>query len=154
MRIVYAEDEDFAGQAALWEANLTRSLAGRRGQQSLRELEAALLALPEKRLVADALETDAGVCAIGALAKFKQYDGDMALPEVLDEYEEYKVQDAMLKVAKELGLPKLVATAVIAENDDSYPPNMTPERRYERVLSWVRSHTQSHEQVSSTANDG
>ncbi len=51
MRISYNEDEDFPGQIDLWQANLERSLKGRKGQSALRDIEQALLALPEKKLI-------------------------------------------------------------------------------------------------------
>lgn len=152
MRIGYAEEESFPGQAELWEANLRRSLEGRKGQQSLRELEAALLALPEKRLIADELESDKGeVCAVGALAKFKHYSGSMSLPEVYDELDEYKVEEAMLAVAKDLGVPKLVAVAIIQQNDeDAHHHSMTPERRYERLLDWTQQRINMPEREAET----
>ncbi len=41
----------------LWQWNLIRALGSRRGQQALRDMREALLALPEKRLIARALCT-------------------------------------------------------------------------------------------------
>lgn len=62
-------DENFANQSELWWANVERALAGARGQRALADLEAALLALPEPRLVEGRLATaDGAVCAVGALA--------------------------------------------------------------------------------------
>jgi hypothetical protein len=51
------DEEDFAGQADLWRANLERSLNGKRGRKALAELREALLALPERRLIANAFST-------------------------------------------------------------------------------------------------
>ena len=48
-------EEEFANQGLMWEANRTRHLRGRKGQAVLRELQAALLELPEKRLIAGRL---------------------------------------------------------------------------------------------------
>ena len=45
-RIAYSDDEDFPGQFGMWQANCDRSFSGRAGRSVLRELEAALLALP------------------------------------------------------------------------------------------------------------
>lgn len=42
---------------AMWEHNVRLALAGKRGQAALWNLRAALLALPEKRLIANALRT-------------------------------------------------------------------------------------------------
>lgn len=72
MRINVSDEEDFPGQYGLWDGNCQRSIAGKAGQKALRALEAALVALPEKRLIREQLEDAAGnVCAIGALAKAK-----------------------------------------------------------------------------------
>src|SRR6185369_14922087 len=58
-------DWDF-GRYMLWEQAVTNAMSGRRGQAALRDLEEALVALPEKRLV-DTLCKDGEVCAISAL---------------------------------------------------------------------------------------
>lgn len=156
MRIRFNEDENFNNQAILWEANQERSLKSKRGQQALRRLEAALLALPEPKLVADEIKTADGlVCALGALAISEGYQGSMDLPQppaedasdeewdkwnahADDEYGDSAIEDAMLALAKSLDVPKLVAVAIIYENDDSYG-TQTPEARYSKVLKWTQS---------------
>jgi hypothetical protein len=146
MRINYSEDEeDFPGQYGLWQANCQRSIEGKAGQKALKELEVALLALPEKRLIADELEDAEGeVCAIGALKKHRGVDVESD-PEEMEE------------VGVELGMPRLVAWKVVALNDieidgkyveaagptrwgipfSTFIP-VTPEERYEQVLAWVQ----------------
>lgn len=54
-------DEEFPNAYDLFAANAHRALRGRRGRKALRELRAALLALPEKRLISGALCTVGGV---------------------------------------------------------------------------------------------
>lgn len=146
MRINYSEDEDYDGQFNLFQANCRRSINGKAGQKSLRELEAALLALPEKRLIADELENaDGEVCAIGAIKKYRGVVVD-ADPEDME------------SVGVELGMPRLVAWKVVCLNDvdidgryvEAQGPihrhqgrpcvfvPVTPEQRYEQVLAWVR----------------
>ena len=155
MRLNYSDEEDYPGQFNLWEANCRRSLQGKAGQRELRELEAALLALPEKRLIHGTLTNEeGGVCAIACYAKHKGID----LAKFDPEYE----SDTVGIVA---GMPRLVAWKVVALNDvefegryayaegptreptyPSYAPHhgvwtffpYTPEERYERVLAWVR----------------
>lgn len=154
MRISYSDDEDYPGQFNLWQANCRRSLQGKVGQTELRELEAALLALPEKRLIHGALTNDEGdVCAIGAYARHKGVDLSKFDPE-------YESDDVGIAA----GMPRLVAWSVVALNDlqiDGYyryaeGPSLepyrsysehrgvwtyfeyTPEERYEKVLAWVR----------------
>jgi hypothetical protein len=55
MRISYSEEEDFPGQFGLWQGNCQRALSGKKGQESLRELEAALLAMPSNRAAVERL---------------------------------------------------------------------------------------------------
>jgi len=154
MRLNWCDEEERPGQFALWDANCRRSLRGKAGQASLLELEAALLALPEKRLIHGALTDDeGGVCAIACYAKHKGVDVSKFDPE----YESDEVGIAA-------GMPRLVAWQVVALNDihlDTVwevadgPLNrwdatyrggiplvreMTPEERYEAVLKWVRKH--------------
>jgi hypothetical protein len=50
----------------LWETVVSNALGGRKGQAQLAEMEAALLALPEPRLIEGHLAADGAVCAVGA----------------------------------------------------------------------------------------
>lgn len=165
MRIRYSEDEDYPGQFELWQANCRRSLQGKAGQAALRELEAALLALPEKRLIANKLiDAEGEVCAIGALAKYKGRDliaeTKAQLAEIdIDHFDDEIDGDGeMEEIGMELGMPRLVAWKVVCKNDveiDGYYERLpgparwygdyqsiyvpvTPEIRYEEMLSWVR----------------
>lgn len=80
------DGEEFAGQYELWRANAERAIKGRRGQQTLRDLEAALVALPSKRLIAGHLAFRGEVCAIGALVAHRRTakgeDRDVVLAEL------------------------------------------------------------------------
>lgn len=151
MRIRFSEDEDYQNAAILWEANQERSLKSRKGQAALRRLEAALLALPEPKLIADAIEdADGLVCGLGALAKYEHLEEIPALPQYPsedasdEEWDEWysddqgeATEDAMLALAQALNVPKLVAIAIIYQNDDSFLVQ-TPEQRYKKVLRWTR----------------
>lgn len=158
MRIGYTEEEDYPGQFGLWQGNCQRSLKGKAGQAILRELEAALLALPSKRLIASSLVDAHGeVCAIGALAEFKGEITDDMIGQ--GEYD-------MEEVGIQLGMPRLVAWKIVEMNDLQFAgtdlvfgegpyrwPNeqpyayveVTPEQRYERMLKWVREQVQDRE---------
>ena len=128
MRLSYSEDEDFAGQFFLWQANCERSLRGRQGQVELKELRAALLALPQKRLILGLLEDEQGdLCAIGAYAKRKGLD-----------LSKYDVDSDTPDVGIEGGMPRLVAWKVVEMNDIEFD-HLTPEKRYEQMLAWVES---------------
>jgi hypothetical protein len=144
MRLNWSYEEDRPGQFALFNANRQRSLQGKAGQRALREFEAALLALPEKRLIHGRLVDDeGGVCAVACYAKHKGVNLDHFDPE--DESDEVGVAG---------GMPRLVAWSVVAQNDIHLeskwePPtkhhphgrsvDITPEERYEKVLAWVRA---------------
>lgn len=158
MRIGYSDEEEYPGQFGLWQGNCQRSLKGRAGQAALRELEAALLALPEKRLIAHKIiDSEGDVCAIGALAKHKGRD-ILAEPNVGDD-DEFEGDGEMEEIGMELGMPRLVAWKVVEKNDidldgrdlvtcegpyrwPSEKPkvwiSITPEVRYDRMLAWVR----------------
>lgn len=152
MRISYSDEEDVPGQFALWQANCTRSLKGKKGQAALRELEAALLALPDKRLIAEKLiDSDGEVCALGALAKYKGHALVAAKPEDEDEYDEIDLDGEMEEFGVELGVPRLVAWKIVERNDvvidghydySTGPRGVwvpaTPEERYEKILAWVQ----------------
>lgn len=155
MRLNYCDEEERPGQFALFNANCRRSLRGKAGQEALRELEAALLALPEKRLIHGRLRDDktGEVCAVGAYARHKGYD--------LSTFDD---EDETDEVGDHAGMPRLVAWQVVALNDYTLdtvwevadgPLNrfeahckggipfireVTPEERYEKVLAWVRNH--------------
>lgn len=137
-RISYSDEEDFPGQFFLWQANCERSLGGRLGQAALRELEAALVALPTKRLIANDLQTPEGdVCAIGALARHK---GITPSPEgnVRGFDPEYEMEE----IGVECGMPRMVAWKAVEKNDIELG-YVTPEERYTRMLDWVRSELSS-----------
>lgn len=150
-RISYSDDPDYPGQFELWQANCRRSLKGKAGQAALRELETALLALPEKRLIAEQLFDDEGeVCAIGALAKHKG--------QLTDDLRAWGERE-MEEVGVHLGMPRLVAWKVVELNDfhltgsdlvtcagpyrwPAEKPKVwvpiTAESRYQQILAWVQ----------------
>ncbi len=128
MRISYSEDENYPGQFGLWQANCIRSLKGKEGQAELMELRAALLAMPEKRLVHGSLEDEEGeVCAVGAYARHKGLDLSTFDPESDTD-----------EVGVAAGMPRLVAWKVVQMNDFELYAE-TPEKRYEKMLKWVES---------------
>lgn len=129
----------------LWEHAMRRALAGKRGQAALRELEAALLALPEKRLIAGRVSDGESVCTLGALALKRRTDKGAAVADALASLErDYPEGDdadwlAMELGQGELGLRYTLAWEVIAQNDDEYGDRrLSPEERYAAMLAWVR----------------
>lgn len=169
MRIGYSEDEERPGQFALWQANCERSLAGRKGQAALRELEAALVSMPVHRLEMEVFVEPSGeVCALGSLAVARKMREGLTRDEAVAACAELDPEDSQSH-GMALGFPSLAAWKVVEVNDiinDSWcwvtcegPNNfhaygdhykagydarfpMTPEERHRRVLAWVREHLQ------------
>ena len=63
----------------LWETVVSNALGGRKGQAALAELEAALVALPEPKLISGHLAADGAVCAVGAFIAHRR-----AVSEAID----------------------------------------------------------------------
>src|SRR4051812_16800179 len=63
----YHDDCDDQWAAIRYQGALKSALRGKRGQSFLRALIEALDAMPEKRLIRDALHANGEVCALGAL---------------------------------------------------------------------------------------
>jgi hypothetical protein len=124
----------------LWEANVRRAIAGRRGQQALLDLEAALLALPTKRLIAGALCAEGEVCAVGALGLKRLLDAGEGEESAYSRLEGVYSEDgdATARFGRTLGLTYTLAWEIAATNDEVFA-TMTPEARYHAMLRWVRS---------------
>lgn len=117
-----------------WRGQVASAMRGKRGQTLMRDLLAALDALPDKRLIAHELvEEDGEVCALGACGKYRginMADLDPDEPEA---------------VAAAFGIAEQLAREVVFENDDGgfgtyvgnkYEPE-TPEKRWARMRAWV-----------------
>lgn len=139
--------DDVHDQLRSWAftGNIERSLRGRKGQKFLRELEAALLALPEKEIVAGTFHDGDKVCPLGAvyvqrrLAKglsreeaFADMDREIGSSEDRDEFELIEAAGSALGICTPL------AYAVIAQADEWISKDATPEVRYGIILQWVR----------------
>jgi hypothetical protein len=117
-----------------WRGAVTSAMRGRRGQAFLKELLAALDALPEKRLIAEELEVPAGgmpfhlrtdVCALGSVGRARGMD--MTKLDACDHE----------TVAARFGIPHALACEIMFTNDEYR--RETPEARFARVRRWVAS---------------
>lgn len=150
-RISYNEPEDDADflRVCAFEANTKRHLKGKKGQAALKELEAALIALPEKRLVYSKFVVRHGeaddigeVCALGALALKRCMDKGLTRSEAIKKIEQDGPDPddegwgATENTAEYLKVKVNFAWEVMERNDEYGGP--TPEERYKRVLAWVR----------------
>jgi hypothetical protein len=121
----YSDDCD--GWALIrWRGAVNSAIKGARGQKFLRELLAALDAMPEKRLIANELVADGSYCTLGVIAKQRGIDTD------IDPYDTETL-------ANRLGIAEAMVLEIVFENDER-PWNYrteTPEQRYERMRAWV-----------------
>jgi hypothetical protein len=137
-RVWYADDEDFPGQWALWEANLARSLNGAKGQAALRDLETALLELPNKRLVVDVAAENGDVCSLGAVIALRRTRQGEPREVVVAQLEALADDDVEIRATGvQAGVPDLVAWKIMEINDLELA-TCSPEMRYDLVLNWVR----------------
>lgn len=131
----YSDDYE---HMALYRNAVERALAGARGQMFLRDLVAALEAMPERRLVHGfvpdrkpeepeyALEHEEGCCGLGALARFRNLDTSQI--------------DATDRQAlgKAFGIAESLAAEAMFVNDDGAPS--APEGRWTYVHAWAQRH--------------
>lgn len=124
------DDENFPNATWLYQANVERSMKGKRGQQFFVDLIAALDAMSEKRLVADDLIRPSGeVCALGALALSKGIAVEGVDP------------DDARTVAARFKISECLAREVVFQNDeagwDYKGKDETPEQRWTRIRNWA-----------------
>lgn len=124
----YTEDCDDNWQTIMYRGAVTKAINGARGQAFLKEMLAALDALPEHKLIAEELITDKGeVCAIGAVGKARNVDmSGIDLEEPAS-------------AARVFGIAKALAAEIVYMNDEyiSNYRNETPEARWSRMRKWV-----------------
>ncbi len=125
----YSEDYDDNGTGCLYRGAVESAIRGRRGQAFLKEMLAAMDALPEKKLIAGDLVNDDGACAIGSVAIKRGVDVSAIEPEDAE------------TIAKTFGIAPSLAREIEFENDDDFgfTGNETPEQRFFRVRKWIVS---------------
>lgn len=109
-----------------WRGAVASAIRGRRGQTMLRELAAAMDAMPVKELIAGELVAEGGVCAFGCLGQAKGI--------TLDGTYETNV------IAKAFGVSEALVRETVEVNDCCY--NENPARRWTRVRQWVSEQIQ------------
>lgn len=123
-------NEDYDGWELIrYRGAVKSAIRGARGQTFLRDLLAALDALPEKKLIQGELETSEGVCAIGALGRARGVEMKGLDPECAE------------RVAAAFNIADALAREVVYENDEAmgYWARETPEARFIRVRAWVEA---------------
>jgi hypothetical protein len=146
-RSQYSEDLE-PWELIRWRGAVASAIRGKCGQAFLREMLAALDALPEKRLIDDDLIIDGrnggfilggdsltdergrvyrvgDVCALGAVGQARGLSMDS-----LDPHDPYQVAPAF-------GIARALAQEIVYINDEASIGLETPEKRFERVRAWV-----------------
>lgn len=158
----YCDDIDDTLAHGRWRAQVRSATRGKRGQKLLREMLAALDAMPEKRLVPFELEVSADADAKHAAdwSRITGMDPSEYLTHALRRDERVKEGDvcALGALGKMRGLdmsnldpedPDTVASAfdiasplareIVYMNDEVSSHNETPEQRWTRMRKWVAS---------------
>jgi hypothetical protein len=149
----YIDDMDDQLQFGRWRGVVASTIRGRRGQAFLKEMLAALDAMPEKKLIAHELETEGAVCAIGAVGVSRGTDMSKLDPEEPE------------GVAAAFGISTPLAQEIVYMNDEAWYWSedergvlrkgedgkfikLTPEERFTKMREWVvaniRTDTPNH----------
>ena len=120
----YSEDCE---NLALWRGAVKRAIRGKRGSAFLKELIAALDAMPEKKLIAHELIKDGQVCAIGSVGIVRGID--MTTLDVEDPDQ----------IARVFGIARALVQEIEFMNDHEYcyGRNRTDQERWLRMRDWA-----------------
>jgi hypothetical protein len=119
----YSDDMDDTWGWIRYRGAVNSAINGERGQAFLRELDAALDALPEKKLIHYELESNGCFCALGAVGHAR---GISMADMDLDPAESSKL----------FGVAKALTAEIMFINDDEYIP--TDGQRWIAVKNWVK----------------
>ena len=124
----YYDDCDDYWATIRWRGAVRSALRGRRGQAFLRQMLAAMDALPQPRLIVGELVNEAGeCCAIGSVALSRGVDVSELDPE---EHEH---------VASVFGIARAMTQEIAYMNDEVGSCKETPEQRFARMRHWIES---------------
>lgn len=122
----YSEDYDDWWQMIRWRGAVASAIRGKRGQAFLGEMVAAMDSLPEHKLIANDLECDGAVCAIGAVGKARGIDMSDLDPEDIS------------TVAGKFGISEALAQEIVYLNDE-WDFREPADRRFQRMRAWAAS---------------
>lgn len=127
----YSDDGDYNNTIGLYRHAVDRAIAGKRGQAFMRELAAALDAMPVKELIAEELAEAGHVCAIGAVGLARGIDMSALDPEDPE------------GVGVTFGISETMAREIVFVNDENGPWRETPANRWKRMRAWVDAQVRS-----------
>jgi len=115
-----------------WRGQVASAIRGKRGQAFLKELLAALDAMPEKRLVSGEFEADGEVCTLGSVARVR----GMALPKF--------DPDDTEGIGELFGIANQLVKEIMYENDEysawvveAQRADRSAEGRWRYMRDWV-----------------
>jgi hypothetical protein len=122
----YVDDGDNWGLIR-WRGAVASAIRGRRGQAFFAELLLALDAMPERRLIDNALKADGGFCTIGVIGAARGLDMSKINPDDPEE------------VSRMFDIAEALAQEVAYMNDEDVPwfKEESPEERFVRMRKWV-----------------
>jgi len=167
----YDGDEYFPNQWALWQRSFELAKNSKRGLKALEDIRAALLALPQKRLISRALctvgkaeeladepdrygergellEQGEGVCVVGAYAWYKRVEGGMTADEAFRSLPlgpDYDDPSVTVTEGTKAGLRETLGWWLMQINDDRFE-GTDPEARYRGVLQFIEDQIAAHPQ--------
>lgn len=123
-------DGDYDHWATIrWRGAVAQAVRGKRGQAFLKEMLAALDALPEKKLIRDELQDayDGNlVCALGAVGRVRGIDMERIDPE------------DSATVAGTFGIPDSLAREIMWMNDEGFfGDRHNPEALFWKMRAWI-----------------
>lgn len=127
----YQDDID-QQDLAMWRGRVMSAIRGKRGQKLLRDLAAALDAMPEKRLIQHEIVKDGEMCALGAVGKFRGVKG-------LEELDPCDGGDHHESLSCDLNIAECMVQEIEWENDEGAYKE-TPEQRWTRMRRWCDKH--------------
>jgi hypothetical protein len=104
---------------------VNQAIKGARGQRFLKDLAAVLDAMPQKRLIENAVSVGGDFCTLGVIADAKQVG--------LKPVEDWDNEDA----SRVLGVAESLVREIVYENDEGCYRYETPEQRWTRMRKWV-----------------
>ena len=140
-RAGYSDDADDQWAYICWRGAVTSSIRGKRGQAFLKEMLAALDGMVFHELIANDLEKDGAVCALGAVGRRRQLDMSGWDPH---DYE---------TIAGRFGITGPLAREIVFVNDEwSYGD--TPRQRWERMRKWIADQIREPALTTGERRDG
>lgn len=119
----YSDDSDDVLGAGRWRGRVASAIRGKRGQALLRELLAALDAMPDKKLAAGSLATAEGeFCTLGTVAAKHGIDAHR-MPE------DYWDENEWATIAQALNVSPVLVREIVYMNDEYVSDDQTWVRK-------------------------